>query len=69
MRWQMSPFAVAQCASVIQGKLMFEEEACRGGCAERASGILSSASTTSSAVPTAAGCDSARDREGRGQAP
>lgn len=24
MRWQMSPFAVAQCTSVIQGKLMFE---------------------------------------------
>ena len=23
-RWNMSPFAVAQCASVIQGKLMFE---------------------------------------------
>jgi RecT family len=24
MRWGMSPFAVAQCTSVIQGKLMFE---------------------------------------------
>ena len=24
LRWQMSPFAVAQCTSVIQGKLMFE---------------------------------------------
>jgi hypothetical protein len=24
MRWQMSPFAVAQCTSVISGKLMFE---------------------------------------------
>lgn len=24
MRWNMSPFAVAQCTSVIQGKLMFE---------------------------------------------
>ncbi len=24
MRWGMSPFAVAQCTSVIKGKLMFE---------------------------------------------
>lgn len=24
MRWRMSPFAVAQCTSLIQGKLMFE---------------------------------------------
>jgi hypothetical protein len=40
MRWQMSPFAVAQCTSVIQGKLMFEGKLVAA--ALNASGILSS---------------------------
>lgn len=39
MRWQMSPFAVAQCTSVIQGKLMFEGKLVAA--ALNASGILS----------------------------
>jgi hypothetical protein len=40
MRWQMSPFAVAQCTSVIQGKLMFEGKLVAA--ALNASGLLSS---------------------------
>ena len=40
MRWQMSPFAVAQCTSVIQGKLMFEGKLVAA--ALNASGILAS---------------------------
>jgi hypothetical protein len=40
MRWQMSLFAVAQCTSVIQGKLMFEGKLVAA--ALNASGILSS---------------------------
>lgn len=39
MRWQMSPFAVAQCTSVIQGKLMFEGKLVAA--ALNASGVLS----------------------------
>jgi hypothetical protein len=39
MRWQMSPFAVAQCTSVIQGKLMFEGKLVAA--ALNASGLLS----------------------------
>jgi hypothetical protein len=38
MRWGMSPFAVAQCTSVIQGKLMFEGKLV--GAALNGSGIL-----------------------------
>ena len=40
MRWGMSPFAVAQCTSVIQGKLMFEGKLVAA--ALNASGILAS---------------------------
>lgn len=40
MRWNMSPFAVAQCTSVIQGKLMFEGKLVAA--AVQSSGILSS---------------------------
>jgi hypothetical protein len=40
MRWGMSPFAVAQCTSVIQGKLMFEGKLVAA--ALNASGIMSS---------------------------
>jgi hypothetical protein len=40
LRWQMSPFAVAQCTSVIQGKLMFEGKLVAA--ALNASGVLSS---------------------------
>ncbi len=40
LRWQMSPFAVAQCTSVIQGKLMFEGKLVAA--ALNASGIMSS---------------------------
>lgn len=40
MRWGMSPFAVAQCTSVIQGKLMFEGKLV--GAAVQSSGLLSS---------------------------
>ncbi|MHB1310495.1 MAG: recombinase RecT [Gemmatimonadaceae bacterium] len=39
MRWGMSPFAVAQCTSVISGKLMFEGKLVAA--ALNASGILS----------------------------
>lgn len=39
MRWNMSPFAVAQCTSVIQGKLMFEGKLVAA--AVQSSGILS----------------------------
>lgn len=39
VRWGMSPFAVAQCTSVIQGKLMFEGKLV--GAALQASGLLS----------------------------
>ena len=39
MRWGMSPFAVAQCTSVIQGKLMFEGKLVAA--ALQSSGILS----------------------------
>jgi hypothetical protein len=39
LRWAMSPFAVAQCTSVIQGKLMFEGKLVAA--ALNASGILS----------------------------
>jgi hypothetical protein len=38
MRWGMSPFAVAQCTSVIQGKLMFEGKLV--GAALNTSGIM-----------------------------
>lgn len=38
MRWNMSPFAVAQCTSVIQGKLMFEGKLVAA--AVQSSGIL-----------------------------
>lgn len=40
MRWNMSPFAVAQCTSVIQGKLMFEGKLVAA--AVQSSGILAS---------------------------
>lgn len=40
MRWGMSPFAVAQCTSVIQGKLMFEGKLVAA--ALTASGIMAS---------------------------
>jgi hypothetical protein len=40
LRWQMSPFAVAQCTSVIQGKLMFEGKLVAA--ALNASGVLTS---------------------------
>jgi len=40
MRWGMSPFAVAQCTSVIQGKLMFEGKLVAA--ALNTSGILAS---------------------------
>lgn len=40
MRWGMSPFAVAQCTSVIQGKLMFEGKLV--GAALNTSGIMAS---------------------------
>jgi hypothetical protein len=40
LRWAMSPFAVAQCTSVIQGKLMFEGKLVAA--ALNASGVLSS---------------------------
>lgn len=40
MRWGMSPFAVAQCTSVIQGKLMFEGKLVAA--ALHSSGIMSS---------------------------
>ncbi len=40
MRWNMSPFAVAQCTSVIQGKLMFEGKLVAA--AVQSSGILDS---------------------------
>lgn len=40
MRWGMSPFAVAQCTSVIQGKLMFEGKLVSA--ALHSSGILAS---------------------------
>lgn len=39
MRWGMSPFAVAQCTSVIQGRLMFEGKLVSA--ALHASGIMS----------------------------
>lgn len=38
MRWNMSPFAVAQCTSVVQGKLMFEGKLVAA--AVQSSGIL-----------------------------
>ena len=40
MRWGMSPFAVAQCTSVIQGRLMFEGKLVAA--AVQSSGILAS---------------------------
>ena len=39
MRWNMSPFAVAQCTSVINKKLMFEGKLVAA--AVQSSGILS----------------------------
>ena len=52
MRWGLSPFAVAQCTSVIQGKLMFEGKLvaavvnARGGLSEKLSFAFDGAGNT-----------------------